>query len=125
MVGAMKTFLFAIRVCALVIALIAAILVYGGYRLAVLGGSPYYVLAGLGLAVTSFLLWQCRREGTLLFAGLTLVTIAWSIGEVGFTAWSLMPRVVTWLVVGAFLMLRPVRERLVLGPGVERFSKYF
>lgn len=89
---------------AVVLGLIAGCLLFGGGWLVGLGGSPYYLLAGLALGATALLVWRRRREGMWLYAGIVAVTIAWSLWEVGFSGWSLMPRIVAWLVVGAWML---------------------
>lgn len=69
---------------AVVLGLIAGCLLFGGGWLVGLGGSPYYLLAGLALGATASLVWRRRREGMWLYAGIVAVTIAWSLWEVGF-----------------------------------------
>jgi quinoprotein glucose dehydrogenase len=51
---------WAVLLLGLVLALIGLVLTIGGAWLAVLGGSPYYVLAGLGLLVSGVLLARRR-----------------------------------------------------------------
>lgn len=98
------------RIYAIVLIAIALALLFGGVQLALLGGSLYYVFAGVALAVTAVLMWQQRREAIALYAAIVAVTIAWSIWEVGFDGWSLMPRLVAWFVVGAW-MTTPIFRR--------------
>jgi quinoprotein glucose dehydrogenase len=118
------------RIYAGVLSLIALALLTGGGWLFALGGSPYYLLAGAALAVTGFLVWRGRREGMWLYAGIVVATLGWSIWEVGFSGWGLMPRLVAWLVVGIgfllpfirrnltpFAMLRPALRRVASWPG--------
>ncbi|PNU06772.1 glucose/quinate/shikimate family membrane-bound PQQ-dependent dehydrogenase [Novosphingobium guangzhouense] len=66
--------------------------VIGGARLVTLGGSSYFLLAGIGLAVSGALI-ACRRpNGGLLFAVVFIATILWSLWEVGLAFWPLISR---------------------------------
>jgi quinoprotein glucose dehydrogenase len=69
-----------------------------------LGGSLYYLVAGLALVLSSVLLWRRRRLGSLVYGGMLLVTIIWSLWEVGFDTWALMPRLAAPLVIGLWLL---------------------
>lgn len=77
----------------------------GGVWLAVLGGTFYYWLAGLGLIVDAVMI--CRRSAWSygLFAGLILATLIWAISEVGLDLWQLVPRLDLIAALGAFLIL--------------------
>ncbi len=55
------------RGAGVVLALIGLVLALGGAWLAVLGGSAYYVLAGLGLLVSGVLLVQRRALGAWIY----------------------------------------------------------
>ncbi len=69
-------------------------LALGGAYLLALGGSPFYALIGLALLVAAVLLWKRRRSALHVVTGTLLVTIAWSLWEVGLDGWSLVPRLV-------------------------------
>ncbi|MFO3798096.1 MAG: membrane-bound PQQ-dependent dehydrogenase, glucose/quinate/shikimate family, partial [Anaerolineales bacterium] len=66
----------------------------GGVWLAYLGGSWYYMLAGLGLLITSLLLFRRSIFAVwvylLTFAG----TVVWALWEAGFDGWAQVPRLV-------------------------------
>jgi len=74
--------------------LIGLALTSGGAWLAVLGGSLYYVLAGLGLDVSGILIMRRRLAGLWLYLLVYLATLAWSLWEVGLNGWALVPRLV-------------------------------
>jgi len=76
----------------------------GGGRLLMLGGSLYYLVAGLALVLSSVLLWRRRRLGSLVYGGMLLITIIWSLWEVGFDFWALMPRLAAPLVIGLWFL---------------------
>lgn len=84
---------------------IALPMVWWGGQLAALGGSFYYVLAGLALLFSGGLLLARRAAGAWLFAAVLLVTIAWALYEAGLAPWPLLPRLGGPLVIGAILAL--------------------
>ncbi|WP_269713813.1 membrane-bound PQQ-dependent dehydrogenase, glucose/quinate/shikimate family [Caulobacter sp. NIBR2454] len=75
-------------------ALIGAILTIGGLWLLILGGSPYYVLAGLGLMASGALLLLKRVTGVWVYGALFVATLVWALWEVGLRGWPLLPRVI-------------------------------
>ena len=91
--------------------LIGLILTGGGIWLVVLGGSPYYLVAGLLILVSGVLFLQAKPLGFSLYAAAFLITIIWSFWEVGFDAWALTPRLVGpfILMVCALLLLPTLR----------------
>ncbi len=64
----------------------------GGVKLASLGGSLYFVIAGLALLASGFLIIRQRPLGALLFGATFLLTIFWALWEVGFAFWPLISR---------------------------------
>jgi quinoprotein glucose dehydrogenase len=76
----------------IVIQLMSILLFAGGLWLAVLGGSIYYLIAGVALAVTSWLLVRRSALALWVYAALLLGTLVWAIWEVGLDFWSLAPR---------------------------------
>src|SRR5258706_13972299 len=73
---------------AAIIAIVGATLTVGGVRLVSLGGSYYYVIAGIVLLASAFLLWRGDKRGATLYGFLLIGTLAWSLVEVGFDAWA-------------------------------------
>ncbi|MDA9420752.1 MULTISPECIES: hypothetical protein [Bradyrhizobium] len=65
----------------MVIAIMGLGLTAGGVWLAVLGGSIYYLVAGILLLLTSWLLARRRAEALWVYAALLLGTMAWAISE--------------------------------------------
>lgn len=94
------------------LALLAGGLLFGGAWLIGLGGSPYYLLAGLALGLAAALIWKRRREGAWCYWAIVAITLGWAVWEVGFAPWALMPRVVAWFVVGAWMAVPAFRRRL-------------
>ena len=72
--------------------LIGLALTVGGVWLALLGGSLYYVIAGLALLASGVLIARRSMAGVLFYVALFIGTIAWAFWEVGGDAWALVPR---------------------------------
>ncbi|MCK9799058.1 glucose/quinate/shikimate family membrane-bound PQQ-dependent dehydrogenase [Pseudomonas sp. MAFF 302030] len=64
----------------------------GGGYLATLGGSWYFLLAGLGLIVSAVLLFKQRLKGAWLFAAVMVLTLIWALADVGLKFWPLVSR---------------------------------
>ncbi|WP_416423865.1 glucose/quinate/shikimate family membrane-bound PQQ-dependent dehydrogenase [Pseudomonas sp. App30] len=63
----------------------------GGY-LASVGGSWYFVLAGVGMLVSSVLLFKQRLAGAWLFAVVMVASVIWAIADAGFVFWPQVSR---------------------------------
>lgn len=89
-------------------------LVLGGLGawLAALGGSWYYLLAGVGVAITGVLLFARRGAALWLYGAVLLGTIVWAMFEVGFVGWELEPKLVAPIVLALWLLLPWVRRAL-------------
>lgn len=74
-------------------------------QLALLGGSPFYLLMALGLIGSGFLLATRRRGGRLAYAVFLLVVLAWALWEVGLNWWPLAPRGALFTLIGLWLLL--------------------
>jgi quinoprotein glucose dehydrogenase len=94
-----------VRLLALLLCLIGIVLFAGGSWLVWLGGSPYYVVAGLGLFIAGVLLFQMRAAGVWLYGLVFLLTIAWAFWEAGLNGWALVPRTVAPTVLLVFVLL--------------------
>ncbi|MEK1928274.1 MAG: membrane-bound PQQ-dependent dehydrogenase, glucose/quinate/shikimate family, partial [Pararhizobium sp.] len=101
-----------IPLTAIVFALIGLGLGAGGLWLAALGGSWYYVFAGLGFLLTAFLLFTRRSVALIVYALLILGTLAWAIWEVGFDWWQLGPRGGVIILLGLWLLLPAIQRSL-------------
>lgn len=74
--------------------LIGLVLAAGGLWLAILGGSLYYLLTGIAMIASGWLLLRRRETGAWLYLAIFLVTCLWAFWEVGFDAWPLVPRII-------------------------------
>jgi quinoprotein glucose dehydrogenase len=71
----------------------------GGVWLATLGGSWYYIFAGLGLLLTAFFLFRRSMLAVWVYLATFIGTLAWALWEVGLDAWAQIPRLVAPAVV--------------------------
>src|SRR5690606_2466865 len=107
-----------IMVFALVLALAALPLIAGGAYLIALGGSWYYLPAGLALLATAILLFRRSRLAVWVFALTFAITVAWALWESGFNGWAQIPRIFSpGLVLILLLLCLP---GLRSGPPVDR-----
>ncbi|WP_300578677.1 membrane-bound PQQ-dependent dehydrogenase, glucose/quinate/shikimate family [Phenylobacterium sp.] len=95
-----------------IFALIGLVLAGGGAWLLALGGSPYYVLAGLGLLASGFFLFRRDLTGVWIYVAVWAATLIWALWEVGLNGWALLPRVFapSVLLVLALLAIWPLRS---------------
>ena len=87
----------------IVFVLLGLVLAIGGVRLLRLGGSFYYLLAGVGVAASGALLIVGRREALWLYALVLLGSTAWA--EVQFDGWQFLPRLAVWWMLCVWLWL--------------------
>ena len=86
--------------------LIGAVLGIGGARLILLGGSLYYLPAGLAAAMSGTAVLRGRwRTGACIYAALMAATCLYALAEVGLDGWALVPRVVSPAVLGLPFLL--------------------
>ncbi len=83
-----------------------------GIWLIALGGSWYYLPAGLALIASGILLIQRKAAALWCYAALLVVTMIWAVWEVGLDFWSLAPRGDVLAILGLVLALPWVVRRL-------------
>ncbi|WP_025129597.1 glucose/quinate/shikimate family membrane-bound PQQ-dependent dehydrogenase [Pseudomonas sp. PH1b] len=88
-------------------------LLAGGIKLSMLGGSLYYVLAGIGLTLTGLLLLAGKRSALGLYALVLFASTVWSLWEIGLDWWQLVPRLSLWFALGVVLLLPWFRRPLL------------
>ena len=96
---------WAAMILGLVLALIGLVLFIGGIWLAILGGSIYYLLAGLGLLASGYLLFRGNPNGAYLYLLVFALTLVWALWEVGLDPWGLVPRVIGPAVLAILVLL--------------------
>jgi len=94
-------------------ALVGLVLALGGGYLVTLGGSWYYLPAGVAILVAGILIARGRTSGALLFALVFLLSAVWAIWDAGFEFWPLVSRLYMLAVMGlviAFIYPSMVRR---------------
>ena len=71
------------RIFAIIVLLIGLGFLYGGIKLAVVGGSWYYLITGIALAASALLMWSRRVAGAQLYGIVLAVTVLWALFEAG------------------------------------------
>jgi quinoprotein glucose dehydrogenase len=98
------------RLQAITLGIIALILIVGGVKLALLGGSFYYLLAGLMIAGSAFLIYKNNHRGIWLYGLMLIGTLLWTLSETGLNPWQLQVRLIAPLVLGLWVFW-PILKR--------------
>ena len=88
---------------ALLLFAIGATLGWLGWTLISLGGSAWYLLAGVAIGLAGILLWRRDQRGAWLYALMLIGTLVWALWESGFDGWALAPRLAAPAVLGLLL----------------------
>src|SRR5262249_17819192 len=82
-----------------VLVLLGGWLAWGGIWFAARGGSWYYPIAGVAVTASGYLLARRHPAALSLYAVMLAATTIWSIAEVRFGWWPLVPRLDVWVAV--------------------------
>jgi quinate dehydrogenase (quinone) len=93
------------RLFLIVLALMGLGLAIAGGWLIGLGGSFYYLVAGLAYLVAAFLLWRGRATGAALVTLVLILSIPWAFWETGTNFWGLFARLMAPLALTGFTLL--------------------
>jgi quinoprotein glucose dehydrogenase len=85
----------------------------GGIKLSMLGGSLYYLLAGIGLIVSGVLLLAGRSAALIVYGVVLFASAVWALWEVGLDWWQLVPRLSLLFALGVVLLLPWFRRPLL------------
>ena len=88
-----------------VIALLGLALAVGGAKLVSLGGSWYFLLGGVVMAISGLLIARCKPAGAWLFAAFLVATAVWAVADVGLEYWPLFSRLFMFAVIGVVVAL--------------------
>ena len=91
-------------VTGIIFLLIGLALTGGGAWLIALGGSLFYAIAGLGIALTGALLIARRRAALWLYALVVVGSVLWSISDIRFDWWPLAARLDVIFPLGLWLL---------------------
>lgn len=106
------------------LALVSVLLLWFGTQLIFLGGSWYYLPAGLAVGLTACLSFRRSRWALPVFGVFYVFTVAWAFWEAGLNGWALAPRLVLFTVFGLW-MLSPFYRTHVGLPRTFKGSRYF
>ncbi len=109
-----------------VIALLGLLLAAGGVKLAGLGGSWYFLIGGLAMAISGVLIARRKPAGAWLFAAFLIGTAIWAVLDAGLVFWPLFSRLFMFAAIGLVVALvYPVLVRAKggkTGPGAYRVA---
>ncbi|NNB68026.1 glucose/quinate/shikimate family membrane-bound PQQ-dependent dehydrogenase [Pseudomonas fluorescens] len=88
-----------------VIALLGVALAVGGAKLVSLGGSWYFLVGGVAMAVSGLMIAQRKPAGAWLFAAFLVGTAVWAVADVGLVFWPLFSRLFMFAVIGLVVAL--------------------
>jgi quinate dehydrogenase (quinone) len=77
----------------------------GGGYLVTLGGSWYFLLAGLGLIASAVLLFKRRVAGAWLFTAVMVLSVIWALVDAGLVFWPLVSRLFALAVLSLLVAL--------------------
>ncbi|MDR5822514.1 glucose/quinate/shikimate family membrane-bound PQQ-dependent dehydrogenase [Caballeronia sp. LZ043] len=106
----------------LLLALAGLYLAIGGGWLVMIGGTPYYVIAGILMLIVAWCFWRARVLSLWLYVLLLLCTLIWAIAEAGFDFWALAPRLDVLVIVGIWLLFPFVRRSFVASARTAGFA---
>jgi quinoprotein glucose dehydrogenase len=101
-----------------VLALIGIVLTVGGVWLAVLGGSIYYLIAGVVMLASAWFLFRGRLLGGWIYIGLFILSAIWGFAESRGNAWAMIP----WLVAPLVLLIAVLLVMPTLTPDRNRWK---
>jgi len=107
-------------ILAVCMALIGLTLGIGGAWLLSLGGSPYYLIAGILMLISAFLLFRGRILGGWIYIGLFILSAIWGFTEARGNAWAMIPWLIAPLVLLILVLL--VMPTLTRAPNRWRFA---
>src|SRR3990167_3929032 len=94
----------------------SVMLLWFGAELILLGGSFYYLAAGLATGVVAYLSFIHSKRALVVFAVFYFATVIWAIWESGLDGWALAPRLALFTVMGLWMLLPSYRTLVGLPP---------
>jgi quinoprotein glucose dehydrogenase/quinate dehydrogenase (quinone) len=103
------------RIVAAILFAIGLAVAGGGAYLLLLGGSAYYLVGGIAVALAGWWTWRGEARGGWLYGLFLAATMGWALWETGLDAWQLTARIFGPAVIGILFALPPVRRPLGRG----------
>ncbi len=94
---------------------VGALLAWLGARLALLGGSLWYLPSGVVVITTAVLGWRKSRISIWLYWTFLALTLLWALWEVGLDGWALAPRLAMLTCIGLYMLTPYYRRHVGLG----------
>lgn len=95
-----------------IITLLGLALAAGGMKLVNLGGSWYFLVGGLVMAVSGLLIARFKLAGAWLFAAFLVGTAIWTVSDAGLVFWPVFSRLFMFSAVGlAVTLVYPLLKR--------------
>ncbi|MDH1404237.1 glucose/quinate/shikimate family membrane-bound PQQ-dependent dehydrogenase [Pseudomonas sp. GD03817] len=88
-----------------IIALLGLLLAAGGVKLAGLGGSWYFLIGGLAMAIAGVLIARRKKAGAWLYAVFLVGTAIWALIDAGLVFWPLFSRLFMFGAIGMVVAL--------------------
>lgn len=85
--------------------LVGLLLTLPGGSLIYLGGSPYYLLAGVAILACALLTIRRSPRAIYIYGALLGVTVLWAIFESGLDFMALLPRLAFWMGIGLWFLM--------------------
>lgn len=82
-----------------------------GAHLLFIGGSPYYVLAGLLVIASAWLVFHGNPRGAWLYGAMYAATVVWALWEAGLDPWPLVARLAAPAVLGLPMLFSALWHR--------------
>lgn len=101
------------RTLGVLLTILGALLSFAGaYVMAMGDASPYFVVVGVGIAVSGFLIASGKRAGMFMYYATYAVIVVWSLIETAGTTGQLVPRLFIPTLIALHLAREKVRSRL-------------
>lgn len=101
------------RKLGILLIILGAAMILGGIKLLSMGDNPYFIIVGIGVVLSGFLLSSGNMLGVYMYAATLGVVVVWSVMEVGADWGQLLPRIVVPVLLGAYIFSGKVRTRLL------------
>jgi membrane-bound PQQ-dependent dehydrogenase (glucose/quinate/shikimate family) len=112
------------RVLSVVTAVIGGAMAYQGLQLALLGGSPYYLIGGAVLLFCAVDLFRGVARAAWTFAAFMAFSIAWALFEAGTDLWALTPRLWIFGLLSLWMLVPRVRRGIWQTDAPPRQASY-
>jgi quinoprotein glucose dehydrogenase len=115
--------------------LIGFVLIAGGVKLVLLGGSLYYIFVGVAVIASAFFIWRRDPRAIWIYAALLVATLLWALWDGGLNVWSIQSRLIGPLVLGVWVCWPALRASpkiaaslalllfIIAGVGLYAFSE--